>query len=42
MEAQARRVLGLETATQLAQDAALADARLAGQQHHLAVISVLF
>src|SRR5262249_14835455 len=35
MEAQARRMLRLETAAQLAQNAALADARLAGQQHHL-------
>src|SRR5215472_15211945 len=36
LEAQARRALRLETPAQLAQDAALADARLAGQQHHLA------
>jgi hypothetical protein len=36
MEAQACRVIGLETPAKLAEDAALADARLAGQQHHLA------
>ncbi len=36
MEAQAGCVLRLEPAAQLAEDAALADARLAGQQHHLA------
>ncbi len=36
MEAQAGRVLCLETPAQFAQDAALADARLAGEQHHLA------
>ena len=36
MKAQARRVLRLERPAQFAQDAALADARLAGQQHHLA------
>jgi len=36
LEAQARRVLRPETPAQLAQDTALADARLAGQQHHLA------
>ena len=36
LQAQAGRVIGLDTAAQFAQDAALADARLAGQQHHLA------
>ncbi len=36
MEAQACRALFFQMPAQLAQDAALADARLAGQQHHLA------
>src|SRR4029077_7396322 len=35
MEAQAGRVMCLQARAQLAQDAALADARLAGEQHHL-------
>jgi hypothetical protein len=36
MEAQAGCVIGFETPAQLAQHPALADARLAGKQHHLA------
>ena len=36
MQAQAGRVLRLDPAAQFAEDAALADARLARQQHHLA------